>query len=113
MNADGTGSASRLINTTADDRGPVWSPDGTKIGFEAGGDIYVMNADGTHLVNVTNNPGEMRAIVWSADGGQIAFQTRVGNGYDEIWVVNPDGSGLRPIARSPYWNNLLPAWRPR
>ena len=29
---------------------PSWSPDGTKIAFIRGSDIYVMNADGTNLV---------------------------------------------------------------
>ena len=73
-----------------------------------------MNADGSNPVNVTNNPGSNRDIVWSSDGGTIAFQTRVSSSYYyEIWVVNADGSSLRPIARSPYWNNWSPAWRPR
>ena len=39
---------------------PAWSPDGTKIAFiDVAGDfydLYVMNADGTNPVNVTNTP---------------------------------------------------------
>lgn len=114
MNADGSGEASRLISTQADDRGPVWSRDGTKIAFQAGGDICVANGDGSNPINITNNPGSNRSIVWSPDGVRIAFQTRVDvSNYYEIWVVNADGSNLRPIAQSPYWNNWSPAWRPR
>ncbi len=39
---------------------PIWSPDGTKIAFShydgAQQDVYVMNADGTGVTNVTNTP---------------------------------------------------------
>ena len=39
---------------------PSWSPDGTRIAFSSDGDgdheIYLMNADGTGLVNLAHNP---------------------------------------------------------
>ena len=114
MNADGSGSAAQLINTAADDWAPVWSPDGTKIGFHAGGDIYVMNADGSNPVNVTNTPDWNDDIVWSPDGRTIAFQTLSNSsGFVEIWVVNADGSSLKPIAGGGTSNSGGPAWRPR
>ena len=51
MNPDGTGQIN-LTNNVAFDGGPAWSPDGTMIAFQTtrdglGGDVYVMNADGT------------------------------------------------------------------
>ena len=60
MNSDGTGMtqltlASDLTLHTL----PVWSPDGSQIAFEAYQDaqweVYVMNADGSGLRNLTNN----------------------------------------------------------
>jgi len=49
MNADGSGQT-RLTNSQGFVWGPQWSPDGTKIAFDApwnnNSDIYVMNADG-------------------------------------------------------------------
>lgn len=38
---------------------PVWSPDGQKIMFSGGtqSDIYIVNVDGTELVNLTNTAG--------------------------------------------------------
>ena len=45
----------------ARDDWPAWSPDGSKIAFASGRDgnaeIYVMNADGTNVVRLTNDPG--------------------------------------------------------
>jgi Tol biopolymer transport system component len=41
------------------DTDPAWSPDGSRIAFRRGllvGDIYVVNADGSHLRNLTRTP---------------------------------------------------------
>jgi Tol biopolymer transport system component len=71
-NPDGTGQVN-LTDSPSDFRsGPEWSPDGTKIAFSSRrdgvqpcgefsvlapcADIYVMNADGTGEVNLTNTP---------------------------------------------------------
>ena len=114
VNADGSGAATRLISP-ADDQAPVWSPDGRRIAFIAGGDIYVMSADGSSSLNVTNNPpfAPSGGVAWSPDGLTIAFDKSEASGFLGIWVVNVDGSGLRPIAPSGNSGNLSPAWRPR
>ena len=80
MDADGS-NPTRLTNKRGPDQGPAWSPDGTKIAFhakESGGgsgqasegtpisfEIYVMNADGSGLINITNHPREDTDPVWS------------------------------------------------
>jgi Tol biopolymer transport system component len=61
MNADGTAQAN-LTNHPALDASPAWSPDGKKIAFVSDRsrkdhrEIYVMNANGGHVVRVTQTP---------------------------------------------------------
>ena len=58
---DGDGSnPGKVTNGIADDKYPVWSPDGRQIAFNSDRDgnseIYVMNADGSGQTNLTQNP---------------------------------------------------------
>ena len=88
---------------------PVWSPDGTKIAFYGyprgavqGGanyDIYVMNADGSGVTNLTTTSADVASWFsqlnpkWSPDGTRIAY-----DGDDGLYVMNVDGSGQTRIA---------------
>jgi TolB protein len=53
VNSDGSG-LKKLANV-ATASGPTWSPDGKEIAFMAGGQVYVMNSDGTRLTNLITN----------------------------------------------------------
>jgi len=73
-------------------------------------EIYVMDADGTGRVNLTNNPGDDYNLVWSPDGTRIAFVSfRDGNG--EIYVMDADGTGRVNLSNHPD-NDWTPAWSP-
>jgi Tol biopolymer transport system component len=53
--------------------------------------IYLMNADGSGVIPLTNSSGENRAPAFSPDGRRIAFiSTR--DESDQIYVMNADGS---------------------
>jgi len=97
-----------LVQLTTDpavDRMPVWSPDGTRILFaRASGEdssLWMMNADGSNQVRVAGEPGKQLAEpVWSADGSTIAFTQAAPfgpEGGEGIYVMNPDGSNVRPV----------------
>ena len=53
-----------------DDSLPTWSPDGTKIAFQTDRDgnseIYVMNADGSELQNLTKSADNEFDPAWSS-----------------------------------------------
>lgn len=54
-------------------------------------EIYLTNADGSGLVNLTNDPAYDREPAWSPDGTRLVFNSdRSGTG--EVWVMNADGS---------------------
>ncbi len=86
----------------------IWSPDSQKIVFAGDPGIWVMNADGTNLINLNKKDGSPS---WSLDGKKIASITGRGS-YSEIYVMNADGTNLVRImyTRSP-WDSS-PVWSP-
>ena len=97
VSADGS-NAVNLTGNPADDWGPAWSPDGSRIAFYSDRDgrheIYVMNADGSGQTNLTINPATEGYPAWSPDGSRIAFNSDR-DGQDDIYVIDvavPGGS---------------------
>jgi Tol biopolymer transport system component len=81
---------------------PAWSPDGSKIAFVSGWDVWVMNADGTAMTNLTNHPAFDSNPTWSADGTKIAFSS-TRNGPAQLYVMNANGSAPTQIT---YYDSL-------
>jgi len=52
-------------------------------------EIYVMNADGTAVSRLTNNPAVDVFPDWSPNGDKISF-TSDRDGYPDIFIINPD-----------------------
>src|SRR6266571_5705880 len=63
-----------LRKLTADGSHPNWKSDGSEIAFVRGGDVWVMNADGTAQKQLTHDPAVETNPAWSPDGHKIAFQ---------------------------------------
>ena len=73
-------------------------------------DIFVMNADGTGLRQLTHDSGDNYAPTWSPDANSIAFvSTRCGS--HEIYVMNADGTGVVQLTDDPE-DDFDPAWSP-
>jgi Tol biopolymer transport system component len=62
-----------------------------------GGDVFLMNADGSGPVDLTNNPAIDFQSAFSPDGSKIAF-TRGSTG--EVFSMNADGSGQANLSNN-------------
>jgi len=108
MNADG----SNIQFLTSGNGGadfPAWSPDGHRIVFQRGANtitgevqenvaLYMMNADGSGLAQLSPQSVYDVSPTWSPDGQQLAFlrSTDGGRNFD-IYIMNADGSNAHAI----------------
>lgn len=116
------------------DESPRWSPDGTRIAFKSnrGGnqyDLYVMNADGSSPVRITDHPANDNDPAWMPDGQSLIFNSERDSHGDlyRVWLndrrverlthhfvgraimpnVSPDGRSVafaaQTLARLQFW----------
>ena len=110
------GVPTKLTAHEADDRNPVYSPDGQKIAFASDRDgnweIYVMNSDGSHQTRLTNDLAMDDEPTWSPDSRKLAFVKTTGaTNSAEIYTINVDGTNEARLTN----NNIYeysPAWSP-
>jgi Tol biopolymer transport system component len=115
-----------LTNNPAEDYTPLWSPDGSRIAFFSTRtgwlEIYVMNADGSNITQLTDTKGTNSVYVypisWSPDGKQILAVK------NEAWyvgrpspprtldVIQSDGSGVTTLYQSEEAYISEPSWSP-
>jgi WD40 repeat protein len=133
--ADPDGSDVVRLTDDVNDSWASWSPDGTKILFSSTRydpsigpcepgfshefgcptDVYVMNADGSNVVRLTDDPLPEFMPVWSPDGDRIAF-VREGDPaagtYEAVYVMRPDGSDVQQVSSADGGSDFWPSWSP-
>ena len=131
----------RRVTTSGTAFAPTWSPNGRRIaylgvvGSSESHRLHVVNADGSgdHTLlaasRATWAPGGHALIwppTWSPDGRRIAFSRATRSRATappwtsfEIYVINPDGTGLRGLTRTTVTRpprlsaeGIWPAWSP-
>ena len=84
---------------------PAWSPDGSKIVFEStrdgpDADIFVMNSDGTGVVQLTRNEVPDSTPTFTPDGRFIVWASELDGNLD-VFRMAADGSGAVNLTRHP------------
>jgi Tol biopolymer transport system component len=105
--------ASHQVTAGDGDNGwATWSPDGAHLAFDSNrlsteerylSEVFVMRADGSDVTRVTTIGSLSGVPAWSPDGALLAF-TSDGADYPRaqgIYVIRPDGNGLRRVVGLP------------
>jgi tricorn protease len=80
-------------------RAPSIAPDGTQVVFSWRGDLWRVPIAGGDAIRLTSHPAVEGASAWSPDGSLIAFESER-DGFRNIHLMKPDGSGLRQLTYS-------------
>jgi dipeptidyl aminopeptidase/acylaminoacyl peptidase len=60
-------------------------------------ELYLMNSDGSDLIQLTHSPKSEFNALWRPDGKKIGFLSSA-SGSVQLWEINPDGSDLQQIS---------------
>lgn len=99
--------------------GVSWSPNGEKLVFNGSlndlrttSNIYIIDADGSDLTQITDNEGvNNHSPLWTNDGTKIIFLRKKDSQYD-IYSMNTDGSDLKNITKTPNISEIVISWAP-
>jgi Tol biopolymer transport system component len=102
-------------NTGDAQNGVSWSPDGHQLTYAWSGDIYVMDADGSHIRQLTSDASGDFNPAWSPDGSTIAYWNGNTSGVDggpsgsEIYTI-PAAGGSPSRLTNDNVSNIEPTW---
>jgi Tol biopolymer transport system component/DNA-binding winged helix-turn-helix (wHTH) protein len=98
---DAVGKPTQILESTRDQDGPSYSPDGKRLvfGSQRSGftEIWRADADGNNLLQLTNIHGPLTGTPsYSPDGTTVLFDSRI-NGNAHLFTVNAEGGPVRQL----------------
>lgn len=113
MNADGSNVQTVVTGGKNDGISwPCWSPDGSRLAFAAtlgsSSGVWVVNRNGTGLTRIVSLSHSASSLDWSRSASpdgrdKLAFSWGGTNSRWDVYVVNPDGSGLQVLLPAMDW----------
>ena len=97
---------------------PSWSPDGSRLAFTVEHPrgrwrVHTAKIDGSDELAIGAAGVDNGSPAWSPDGKKIAFDQFTGiSGRQQIFIMNPDGSGVRQLTADSAWSCTGPSWSP-
>jgi eukaryotic-like serine/threonine-protein kinase len=82
----------------------AWSPDGRRLVFAKGNELFIAKSDGTESQSLATTPGWPSALHWSADGSLLRFTLKdQKTNATALWEIFADGKNARPLLQG--WHN--------
>ena len=82
----------------------AWSPDGKRLAYANGSDLFLAESDGTEPHKLVSVTGSVLTPVWSPDGSELRLTVQdLKTGANSLWKVSAEGANLRPLL--PGWHN--------
>ena len=87
------------------------SPDAKTIAFELIGDIFTLPIEGGQAKLISGGMAFDSQPKFSPDGKWIAFVSDR-EGSENIWIMHPDGTGVKQVSKDPNSDFTSPSWAP-
>ena len=94
---------------------PTFAPDGKQVAFltniSGSPQVWRIAVTGGYPEMVTSLDDPVQAVAWSPTGDWLAIQVAPGGGLNsQIYIVRPDGTGLKRLTEGGKTNNWLGDW---
>lgn len=96
------GTARRVSSILAHDA--TWLPDGSRILYAAGDDLWISGEDGSENHSFAHLQGRAFWLRWSPDRKRLRFSLLNSQDHSiSLWEIRSDGTNLHPLL--PHWSN--------